>query len=193
MPCCGGNGGARGRSMAVAVRGNPGALAKNSSKDEMVLMEYTGGRAGTFTQAGKDSGQVYRFSNSPTHSQKYVLAGDAEYLISLPDFRIIEANEGQEPIKPADYQPMQPTPKVVRSQGPRAVTEEVTGGRGRARKDDLTVIKGISAKRAEAFQQIGIQTFEALGILKPDELAGVLKGVGEKTAKRWIEEARALV
>lgn len=189
MPCCGGNGGARGRSMPVGARGNPRPPAKQMPRDEMVLVEYTGGRAGTFTEPGKHSGQVYRFSNSPVHSQKYVLAGDAEYLINLPDFRIIEHIEEGEPIEPADYRPLQPMPRITRTQGPEMeITTEA-----QAKEDDLSAIKGISVRRARQLGNMGIQTFEALGVMKPDELAGLMKGVGEKTAKRWIEVARALV
>jgi len=194
MPCCGG-GGARGRSMPVGMRGNPRAPAKQLPRDEMVLVEYTGGRAGAFTETGKYSGQPYRFSTSPIHFQKYVLAGDAEHLILKPDFHIIEHDGEGESIEPIDYQPAQPIPKIVRNQGPQAVMEmrTVTETEGQARLDDLTAIKGISARRAEALGQIGVQTFEALAVMRPDELSRAISRISEKTAKRWIEEARALV
>lgn len=194
MPCCSGSaGGASGRRALVGVRGNPRPPAKQIPRDEMVLVEYTGGRAGAFTETGKYSNQAYRFSNSPLHYQKYVLAGDAEHLILKVDFRIIEHNGGGEAIKPPDYQPLQPLPRVTRAQGPQAVTEAVTETEGQARLDDLTQIKGISARHGHTLTNMGVQTFETLGVMKPTELADMIKGVGEKTAKRWIDDARALV
>lgn len=186
MPCCGQTG-ASGRVAPRRPQANPAAVG-TGKKDRMVLIEYVGLRAGQFTEPGTYSGQKYRFSNQPGNRQRYVLAGDAEGILLKPDFRLLERDEGgDKPIETADYQPLQPMPRVVRTQAPETMPER----KGQARLDDLSVVKGISAKRAEQLGNMGIQTFEALAVMRPEELAEAISGVGEKTARAWIWEARA--
>ena len=171
-------------SLKTLPQANPAAVGMGE-KDRMVLIQYVGARAGQFTEPGQYSGQKYRFSNQPGNRERYVLAGDAEGILLKPDFRLIERNGGDKPIEPADYQPMRPIPEL------KLDPSVLPGGRGQAKADDLTAIKGVSAKRARDLNGMGIQTFEALAVMRPEELAEAIKGVGQKTARDWIWEARA--
>lgn len=60
------------------------------------------------------------------------------------------------------------------------------------RRIDLKLVKGIGRKREEKLKSIGVATLEDLAGYNPAELASKL-GVSEKTASRWVEEAKSLL
>lgn len=61
----------------------------------------------------------------------------------------------------------------------------------RSAADDLTIIKGIGPKKAEALASIGITTFEALGMAEADELKEKLAGIGSiEQLEEWIAAAK---
>ncbi|MBI5931486.1 MAG: hypothetical protein HY862_19420 [Chloroflexi bacterium] len=57
--------------------------------------------------------------------------------------------------------------------------------------DDLTIIKGIGPKKAEALASIGITTFDGLGTADANELKDKLAGIGSlEQLEEWIAAAK---
>lgn len=158
---------------------NPGGRPRSSQfklrtplpSGALVLVEYTGNRRGTFTLRGKATGTHYRFAATELHRQRWVYREDAVELVRLPSFHSI-SQKSEQPVVEEDY-------RIESKAKP-------------TRPDDLTVLAGVSIKRAEQLTASGITTFETLAVLQPSEIAGLLKGVGEKTAEKWITQAQEL-
>jgi predicted flap endonuclease-1-like 5' DNA nuclease len=71
------------------------------------------------------------------------------------------------------------------------VVTEAAAGDGQAVTNDLTMLRGVGAKRAAEFQTLGIQSFAELAAANPEILA-VQLNVKEEDVAKWQEEAARL-
>jgi len=57
----------------------------------------------------------------------------------------------------------------------------------------LTDLSGLGATTAKKFNELGVNTIEALCEENPEELAQLIKGVSEDRIKKWIDEGKELI
>lgn len=115
-------------AVCVILQKTPGDLLVLDPplENRRVLLKYIGGRSASFTAFRcKETGEPYRFSNQGPSQFQYVALedlpakglDDREWQILERPTGGLEGGRQPRPIKPEDYQPTQPIPKVVRSQG----------------------------------------------------------------------------
>lgn len=142
--------------------------------------ERAKGQVGQASQAGQGPISVAPMMPPPTQTMSepaIVLPPEAFEDITEPPAEKIEKVE-----KPAMEATVgKPVAKVS------AKTEKAT----KSKRDDLTTIKGIGPKKAEALASIGINTFAQLAAAKAEELREQSAGVGSlEQLEEWIAAAK---
>lgn len=80
-------------------------------------------------------------------------------------------------------------PMVIRSTT-RSADDEAEEEKAAGSPDDLTQIKGIGAKTAEALHDLGITTFAALAEADPNQIKAHVSRASLQTVEGWIKTAR---
>ena len=182
----------------------------------MVLVEYVGAKQGKTTVRGRATGQAYRFAATPDDRLHYVFRADAEYLLTLPEYRLKEVEQPAQPaagpaiVKAAALGPSMARAReggLIDAKGREALDRSAIMGSpqrptresGRAKaapEDDLTQIRGISKRRAEALGAFGICRFRDLVVYTAPELLEAAKQAGlkgvltEEMMGNWLMQAR---
>jgi predicted flap endonuclease-1-like 5' DNA nuclease len=199
MGCCGGGAVRQPRSAVQADRLASVRSALDGARGDMVLVEYVGAKTGKITIRGRVTNQPYRFAATPDDHLRYVYKTDAEHLLTLPEFRLKTTEGPQEPapapVKAAAAPVLVSKPSIEGS--PQRPTRD-SGKAKPAPDDDLTQIRGISKRRAEALAAFGLRRYRDLLVYSAPELLEVakqadLKGIlSEEMMAGWLEQAREL-
>jgi len=197
MPCCGGGAVAKTPAQNDRLASVRAGLA--GARGDMVLVEYVGKKMGSFIIRGEGSSQAYRFGAGGDDVQKYVYKADAEYILTLPEFRLV-SRESTGPVVEEDYRAAPQVATLVSQPAAKAPVkgEGLVSGVAKATPaDDLTAIRGISKKRAASLGSIGITRYEDLQATPADAILEGLKGAGVKgltsdAVENWRTQAGAL-
>jgi predicted flap endonuclease-1-like 5' DNA nuclease len=199
MPCCGGGAVNQPKTQAQNDRLAAARAGIAATSGSMVLLEYLGKKAGAEPYNGRITGQRYLFSSEPDGRQKYVFREDAEFLLTLPQFRLA-ARESTGPVLEEDYKTAPQVATLVSHPMAKAASrgEGLVSGAGKpVPADDLMAIRGISRKRALMLNSIGVTRYEDLLATTANDLLEALKGAGVKgltvaMVDAWRQVARSL-